>query len=142
MRNKHTAFAIFSAIFLASTQMTGCATKLNTVIDAQAAKGTGTIREYAKPFDDVWKATLVAIKNTTLEIVYSDIKEGKILASHGMTMGSYGEKVAIFVEPVASNGRVSVEVVSKKVMPSNIGGTNWEPVIFEELSKRMLPARD
>lgn len=133
---------VAAAIAISTVVSSGCAHKTHTLVDAQSAKGTGTIREYAKPVDEVWQAVLVAVKKTPLKIVSEDKEKGEILATRGMDAWTWGEKVAIYVEPVAGKNRTAVEVISKRAVDRNIGATDWEPVIFEELSKRILPARD
>ena len=47
-------------------------------------------------------------------------QEGYILAKRGVTLASYGENVAIFIESVNGVTKTRAEVISKKAMATNI----------------------
>ncbi|GAC1527841.1 MAG: hypothetical protein NVS3B11_28560 [Collimonas sp.] len=51
-----------------------------------------------------------------------------------MSAFSYGENVAMFVEPSGSKDKTKVEVVSKKTLATNVFATNWETVILDKLA--------
>lgn len=55
-----------------------------------------------------------------------------MLAQRGMTLLSYGENVAIFVEPAGRN-QTKVEVVSKRAMAANIFAPDWAPELLQKL---------
>jgi hypothetical protein len=54
----------------------------------------------------------------------------------GISPFSLGENVAVFVDR-ADNQRTRVEVVSLKVMPTNIFAPNWEAPILNRISERL-----
>ena len=64
-------------------------------------------------------------------------QEGYILAQRGMSLGSYGENVAIFLDKTNDANKTKVEVVSKKAMSMNILATNWEDKIIEKLNEKI-----
>jgi len=122
-----------ASIFLATVLSTGCA----TLADAQAAKGAGTVKVYNKPYDVVWNTLIETVKSSGLALVSENKEKGNILAQGGMSVFSYGENVAIFVEAVGGQSITRVEVVSKRAMAANITAADWESRIFEALDKRL-----
>ena len=111
----------------------GCA----TLADAQAAKGTGTSREYAASMDKVWSAIPTVLSELRLPLVSENRAEGTMLAQRGVTPFSYGENVAIFVEPVAGSTRTRVEIVSKKAMATNVFAPDWSNEILDKLGDKL-----
>jgi hypothetical protein len=106
----------------------GCA----TLADARAAKGTGMSKTFNADSETVWK-TLPGVANSIgLSVVADNKAEGYMLAQRGITLMSYGENVAIFVESVGRN-RTKVEVVSKRAMATNIFAPDWAPELLEKL---------
>ena len=80
----------------------------------------------------MWEKTNQTLKLLQLGVAESNQKEGYILAETGISAMSWGEKVAVFVEKVdASSTRV--EVVSRKVVTTNIFAENWESRILDTL---------
>ena len=120
----------FLIIFLLST--TGC----TTLDDARIAKGTGSFCLYDASFDVVWDAAVRAVYDVGLYIESKTKNEGYILAWRDISSFSLGENVAVFVDR-ADNQRTRVEVVSLKVMPTNIFAPNWETPILNRISERL-----
>lgn len=125
-----TAIRSFLIVFLLSTA--GC----TTMDDARVAKGTGSFRLYNESFDTVWDAAIRAVYDVGLNIESKTKNEGYILARMDMSLFSMGENVAVFVER-ADEQRTRVEVVSKKVMPTNVLAPNWEMPILDRISERL-----
>ena len=126
------AFAVIAA--LASLSFTsGCA----TLADAQAAKGTGTSREYAAPVDKVWSAIPPVLVELQLPLVSQNRADGTVLAQRGVTPFSYGENVAIFVEPVGGAARTRVEIVNKRAMATNVFAPDWSTEILDKLGEKL-----
>jgi hypothetical protein len=111
---------------------TGCAT-LNT---AATSKGDGTANTYNKPYDAAWKAALETVRQTDLALVSEDKARGLILAQRGVTWGSPGESVAVFVESTEP-GRTRIEVVRKKRWALNYGAPDWEKILLKKLDGRL-----
>jgi hypothetical protein len=112
--------------------MSGCA----TLADARAGKGTGMAREYPASLDKVWGTIPSVLIELQLPLVGENKQEGYILAQRGVTLGSYGENVAIFVEQSTGGGKTKVEVVSKKAMATNIFAPDWAKSILDKLSDK------
>ena len=113
----------------------GCA----TMADAVKARGTGTSVAYLASFDDVWRALPTAIKDAGLDFVSANKEDRSVLAQRGISAFSYGENVAIFVDPLET-AKSQVEVVTKKAMNTNIFAPNWAKPIFEQLDKKFSRA--
>jgi uncharacterized lipoprotein len=122
-----------AAAFAALSLTSGCA----NLADAKSARGSGPSREYAAPLDKVWATIPVVLKELELPLVSQSREEGTILAQRGVTAFSYGENVAIFVEPAGGNARTRVEVVSKKAMATNVFAPDWSVEILDKLGERL-----
>ncbi len=106
-----------------------------TMDTATKARGTGDKITYQASFDEVWAAMPDVIKAVGLQYVSANHDQHMFLVKGGITFSSWGENVAIFVEKV-DDSKTSVEVVSKKVLVTNIAARNWEWPIFAELNKK------
>ena len=73
----------------------GCA----TLADARAEKGTGMSKTFNADTEKVWRTLPGVARSIGLSVVGENKAEGYMLAQRGMTLLSYGENVAIFVEP-------------------------------------------
>lgn len=120
-------------LFLGLGFTSGC----STLVDAQAAKGTGASRIYDKPYDIVWTAVIETIKASDLALVSEDKEKGTILAQGAISAFSWGENVAVFVEDVGGRARTRVEVLNKRALATNITARDWETRILEALDKRL-----
>jgi hypothetical protein len=85
----------------------------------------------------VWKALPGVLAELSLPLVSENRQEGYMLAQRGVTLMSYGENVAIFVESVNGVTKTRVEVVSKKSMATNIFAPNWSKEILDKLALKM-----
>ena len=126
------AFAWFLAPLLALSLVSGC----TTLADARNARGSGPSRTYDADFETVWKAVPEVAGTIGLSVAGENKQERYILAQRGMTLLSYGENVAIFVEPVSAR-QTKVEVVSKRAMQTNIFAPDWAPELLEKLGQRL-----
>jgi len=121
------AISLVFAILLQS----GCA----TVEDAEAKRGSGRVEVYDLPKQTVWNSMLEVLGTTSLSIVSKDESEGVILARRKLTWFSFGENVAIYVEPVNDNASTRVEVVNVKRVEWNKNSLDWETRIFTKLDR-------
>jgi len=121
------AISLVFAILLQS----GCA----TVEDAEAKRGSGRVEVYDLSKQTVWNSMLEVLGTTSLSIVSKDESEGVILARRKLTWFSFGENVAIYVEPVNDNASTRVEVVNVKRVESNKNSLDWETRIFTKLDR-------
>jgi len=128
IRSLSALFMVF-AILLQS----GCA----TVKDAEAKRGSGRVEVYSFPKQTVWNSMLGVLGTTSLNIVSTDESEGVILARRKLTWFSFGENVAIYIEPVNGNASTQVEVVNVKRVESNKNTLDWETRIFTKLDRAL-----
>lgn len=128
---KRFILAICAVALLATT--TGC----STLADAKAAKGSGTVRVYEKPYDVVWDAVMASIKTSGLALVSDNKGEGTILAQGAMGAFSYGENVAVFVEDAGGKIKTRVEIVNKRALATNITAADWESRLSSAIDQRI-----
>ncbi|MBP6226184.1 MAG: hypothetical protein KA439_14060 [Rhizobacter sp.] len=126
----------FLAVVLISLTL-GFTSGCSTLVDAQAAKGTGTSRIYDKPYDTVWSAVIETVKASDLALVAENKEKGTILAQGAISAFSWGENVAVFVEDASGKARTRVEVLNKRALAANITAKDWETRIFEALDRRL-----
>ena len=105
-----------------------------TLADARKAEGEGVRKVYKANVDKTWQKTLQVLSKLKLEVATENKQEGYILAQRGLGVLqlSYGENIAIFLKPKTDN-ETEVEVVSKKVMTTNIFAPDWALDIHNEL---------
>lgn len=125
-----------SMVLGAPLLLSGC----STLADARAAKGTGTVHEYANSYDEVWTAVIGTVKSTSLALVSENKSDGVLLAQGSIGMFSWGENVAIYVESVGGKTRTRVEIINKRAMATNITAADWESRLFAELDKQLKVA--
>lgn len=117
-------------VILVSIAGTGC----STLSDARSARGTGAVRVYDVTPDAVWTALPKIVKEVGLDYVGDNRNDGYALAQRGLSAFSYGENVAMFIEPFGSKDRTKVEVISKRALATTVFATNWETVILDKLT--------
>jgi hypothetical protein len=119
-------FIIFAVLF-----QPGCA----TVSDAESARGTGEARVYPRTKELVWDVVMDILGTTSLKIVAEDRDKGVVLAKRGVTGFSYGEKVAIFVDPINEGSETRVELVNRRVVESNTDAADGASILFNRLDR-------
>ena len=120
------------AALLVVAGVSGCA----TLADARGAKGQGMQKTYDADFETVWRTLPQVVTSIGLQVAGDNKQEGYILAQRGMTLMSYGEHVAIFVDRAGGN-RTKVEVVSKRAMATNIFAPDWAPELLQKLDETL-----
>lgn len=130
MLNKIAPIALSMGLLFSAS---GC----STISDAQASKGSGSSRIYEVSFDKIWETIPVTLNEIGLKKAGDNKAEGYVTAQGSMSLVSYGENVAIFVEKLTSTTvKTRVEVVSKKVLATNVFATNWEKKVLDNLSEK------
>lgn len=104
----------------------------STLADARKAEGEGVKKTYPVSYEKTWNACNTALNKLKLEIASENRDKGYILAQRGMTLGSYGENVAVFIRK-KTDSETNVEVVSKKSMATNIFAPDWTEDVFKEI---------
>jgi hypothetical protein len=120
-------------LIILSLPISGC----NTLLDAANSKGSGKYRIYNKSYDAVWSATIKTVNASSLDLIVADKEKGKILAEGPISVFSWGEKVAIFIERVGNKIKTRVEVISKRALATNFTAKNWENHILKDLDKEL-----
>lgn len=110
----------------------GCAST-ETVKDA---KGQGVSRTYPYAYEAVFNAALAAAKTRELEVVESDKSSGRVLLSHGVTLWSWGERIAVFVKSL-TNRTTEVEIVSKPVLAPLNFPPDWQKILLDEIDLKL-----
>jgi hypothetical protein len=113
VRPNRTIVTCFFLIFWAA--VSGC----TTLADAKLARGTGESRLYPVSADAIWSILPEVVRAAGLDYVDGNRPEGYALAQHSMDLLTYGENVAIFVDPGndvfdhASRNRIKARVGDK-----------------------------
>ena len=100
------------------------------------AEGQGTSRVYERGFAPVFDAAVAAARAQQLEVVESDKASGKLVLSHGVTLWSWGERIALFVRPVSPQ-QTRVEIVSKPVMVPLNFPPEWDRILLDDIGSRL-----
>jgi PBP1b-binding outer membrane lipoprotein LpoB len=124
---KHLVMTSVLAILLA-----GCAST-ETVKEAQ---GQGISRTYEYAYEPVFNAAVAAAKAKELEVLENDKNAGRLVFSKGVTLWSWGERIAVFVRPVNSK-TTQVEVVSKAVMAPLNFPPDWQNILLEQIASEL-----
>lgn len=119
----------FLSIFLLVIAMTGC----TTLADAKRAEGEGLRYLYKTDIDTAWVAVSKALEKYKLAVATENKSEGYFLAQNSMSLLSYGENIAIFIKK-KSDTTTEIEIVSKKVVTTNIFASDWSKTIHNELA--------
>jgi len=96
------------------------------------AKGQGVSRAYQQAYEPVYNATLAAAKTKQLEVIESDKGRGRLILSHGITLWSWGERIAVFIKPMAANS-TEVEIVSKPVLAPLNFPPDWQQILLDQI---------
>ena len=120
------------AISLGLCLLTACAS-IETV---KEARGQGSKKLYNYSFNKVYSATLSIAREQGLAILESNEGEGRLLFSHGVTLLSWGERIAVFLKRV-SDGATEVEILSKPVMAPLNFPPNWVSLLFNGLDEEL-----
>lgn len=131
-----TALALSLSLALLPVWMAGCAST-ETVKEAQ---GQGVSRTYPAGYDAVYTATLDAAKTKQLELVEADKSTGRLVLSHGITLWSWGERVAVFVKAKGASDTV-VEVVSKPVLSPLNFPPDWQKILLDQIDAELKAKR-
>jgi len=124
------------AISLGLCLLTACAS-IETV---KEARGEGSKKLYNYPIGKVHNATLSTARKQELEVLESNEIEGRILLSHGVTLWSWGERIAVFLNRV-SDGATEVEIVSKPVMAPLNFPPDWVSLLFNGIDEELRAIR-
>lgn len=110
----------------------GCAT-ISTV---EAARGSGPAQIYEYPYDHVYDIAVNSLREQKIKIVEENRETGTILAKKGMSLLSWGEKMAVFVSKI-NDHETRVEVISRRALTTNFIARDWTDRIFSGIEKNL-----
>jgi len=110
----------------------GCAST-ETVREAQ---GQGVTRVYQATYADAFNATIRAAKAKNLEVTESDKATGRIILSHGVTLWSWGERIAVFVKSKDAK-KTQIEIVSKPVLSPLNFPPDWQQILLDQIEAEL-----
>ena len=119
-------------VVLMAILLVGCAST-ETV---KQEKGEGDKRLFEHGYDAVFDASLVVAGKQELEVVEQDRDSGTIMLSHGVTLWSWGERIAVFVTKVSAS-QTEVEIISRAVMAPLNFPPDWVNRIFDGITKEL-----
>jgi len=128
---------IHALIIVFIVMITGGCASTETVKEAE---GEGISRIFSYAFEPVYEATISAAKEQGLEVVESDKKSGRLILAHGVTLWSWGERIAVFVKPL-SNNETEVEVVSKPVLAPLNFPPDWQNILLDQIDAELRIGR-
>ena len=111
--------------------------------DARAAKGSGQMRVYNAPFDQVWNVVPEALKELGLKEEGFNKGSGYVVARSPMMVGDtvpvagIADNLAVFVDKCDSARQTRVEVVAKSSVPLNPISKKWETRVLDKLSEKL-----
>ena len=127
--------SLFTAPLLVALLL-GCAST-DTV---KAARGRGVGRAYQAAYESVYNATLAAAKAKQLEVVESDKVNGRLILSNGVTLWSWGERIAVFINS-AGTDNTHVEIVSKPVLSPLNFPPDWQKILLGQIDVELRVKR-
>ena len=110
----------------------GCA----STESVKQTQGQGVSRSYPYAYEAVYKATIAAAKTKELEVVEDDKSGGRLILAHGVTLWSWGERIAVFMK--RSNPiKTEVEIVSKPVMSPLNFPPDWQNILLDQIDREL-----
>jgi hypothetical protein len=99
-------------------------------------EGEGKKNTYQKSVDEIWPIVILSVNDLGIPIIETNKESGYVLAKRGMSVGSYGENIVIFVKK-QSDSVTSVEIISKRRLATTVFATDWTDSFFMMLENRL-----
>ena len=93
-------------------------------------EGLGAKRVYRESYESTFNAVLVAARARQLEVVEADESAGKIALSRTGNWSNWGERVQVFVTPLA-DGFTEVEIVSTPRLEFLSFSPDWARILLQ-----------
>ena len=124
----------FLGIFFLSILLTavGC----SSLSEIRNLEGEGKKKTYQKSVDEIWPIVILSVNDLGIPIIETNKESGYVLAKRGMSVGSYGENIAIFVKK-QNESVTSVEIISKRRLATTVFATDWTDSFFMMLENRL-----
>ena len=124
----------FLGIFFLSILLTavGC----SSLPEIRNLEGEGKKKTYQKSIDEIWPIVILSVNDLGIPVIETNKESGYVLAKRGMSVGSYGENIAIFVKK-QNESVTSVEIISKRRLATTVFATDWTDSFFMILENRL-----
>jgi hypothetical protein len=124
----------FLGIFFLSILLTavGC----SSLPEIRNLEGEGKKKTYQKSIDEIWPIVILSVNDLGIPVIETNKESGYVLAKRGMSVGSYGENIAIFVKK-QNESVTSVEIISKRRLATTVFATDWTDSFFMMLENRL-----
>jgi hypothetical protein len=124
----------FLGIFFLSILLTavGC----SSLPEIRNLEGEGKKKTYQKSIDEIWPIVILSVNDLGIPVIETNKESGYVLAKRGMSLGSYGENIAIFVKK-QNESVTSVEIISKRRLATTVFATDWTDSFFMMLENRL-----
>jgi len=111
-----------------------------TLDDARATRGSGPSMAFNKSHDSVWIAVLESveeIKYVGFNISQKSKDDGYVYIERGAHRFSWGENIAIFVNPVPDQIKTHVEIIRQPALKGSKYETVWDARLFKSLELKL-----
>ena len=125
-----TLFTVFFISILAA--ISGC----SSLSEITKLEGEGKKNIYQKNIDVIWPIVILSINDLGIPIIETNKESGYVLAKRGVSVGSYGENIAVFVKK-QNDSVTSVEIISKRRLATTVFATDWTDSFFMMLENRL-----
>lgn len=125
-------FTQFSVLLVLCSIFAGCA----STATVRGARGTGRSEVYNYSYDKTYDAAVNAARDQAIEILEKDKETGTILGKKGVSAFSYGERIGIYLYKI-EEAKTKVEVISAKVLATNVFAKDWTDAIFVAIRKNL-----
>jgi hypothetical protein len=111
-----------------------------TTESVKEAQGQGRKQIFPQRFDAAYDAALAAAQKHRIDVIEQDRATGRIVLSHGLSLWSWGERIAIFLRRVSPTV-TEVEIVSKPVLAPLNFPSDWESKLMFEIGEQLRSRR-
>jgi len=118
------------------TLCTVLATACTTTETVKKAQGEGSKRIFPQRYEAVYDAALAVAHKHRIEITEKDPSAGRIMLSHGISLWSWGERIAIFLKRVSPTA-TEVEIISRPVLAPLNFPSDWESKLMFEIGEEL-----
>jgi uncharacterized protein YceK len=124
---------LFIVLFISIlAAISGC----SSLSEITKLEGEGKKNIYQKNIDVIWPIVILSINDLGIPIIETNKESGYVLAKRGVSVGSYGENIAIFVKK-QNDSVTSVEIISKRRLATTVFATDWTDSFFMMLENRL-----
>lgn len=116
-------------------------TACTTTSNIHRYRGKGMSDTLKGSYMDIYEAAKEAAIMHGLSIKEENQTQNYLILGHGISLMSYGEIIAVYFKPNASDTETTVEVVSKPRVQTNIFSPKWQQKYLATVRNTVRPAR-